>query len=151
MIATGSRLELDLVDTKGEHFDLARYSGSEAVFVYFMRAILCMQCNAHARTLAAHAGDFRERGVEVVIVIPDTIDAAANWKAKKSIPFPVVVSDGADAHASVGLMRKVFGAVQQSGGILIDRAGIVRYTHSATNPGGSYDAAALDEAIAALG
>ncbi|WP_433956014.1 peroxiredoxin family protein [Janibacter indicus] len=150
MIPTGSHLDLHVIDTNGATYPLDQFRGRSAVFVYFMRAILCMQCNAHVRTLASQQETLRSEGVEVIIVIPDTVEAAAEWKAKKSIPFPVVVGADTNVHAQIGLMRKVFGALQQSGGVLIDRDGVVRYTHSATNPGGSYDAAALEAAIAQL-
>lgn len=43
-------------------------------------------------------------------------------------------------------MRKVFGAIQQSGGVLLDREGVIRYLRMATNPGQSYDASELSEA-----
>lgn len=66
------------------------------------------------------------------------------------MPFPVVVGAGTDVHAAVGLMRKVFGALQQSGGVLVDRDGIVRHAHSATNPGGSYDRQGVQQAISEL-
>lgn len=150
MISTGTHLDLALVDTDGAPFALEQFAGKTAVFVYFMRATGCLQCNAHVRTLAAGQAKLREQGVEVVVVVPDTAEAAAAWKAKRHVPFAVAVGADADPYAAIGLMKKVFGAVQQSGGVLIDRDGIVRYAHGTTNPSSSYDEAALQAAIAAL-
>jgi hypothetical protein len=41
----------------------------------------------------------------------------------------------------------VFGAVQGAGAILVDSDGIVRYTHSATTPTGSYDKQGVADAV----
>jgi hypothetical protein len=62
----------------------------------------------------------------------------------------VVVGKAGTAHAEVGLLRKVFGAIQQSGSILLDKNGVVRYTHVSTNPGASYNRTEVATAIAAL-
>ncbi len=47
-------------------------------------------------------------------------------------------------------MKKVFGAIQQSGGVLCDRDGVVRYAHASTNPWTSYDRGEVAAAIDAL-
>ncbi len=86
MIPVGTHLDLDLLDTTGSEFRLSRDTGNLAVFVYFMRAILCMQCNAHVRTLAAQAADFAAQNVDVVIVIPDTVEAAADAEGVRVAP-----------------------------------------------------------------
>jgi peroxiredoxin len=147
----GSPLELDLVDTSGTAVHLQDYRGRSNVFVYFMRATTCAQCNAAVRALARQRDDLRSRGVEVLIAVPSDTATAAAWQAKQAVPFPVVTGRTGTAHEDAGLVRKVFGAIQQSGGILTDRSGIVRYAHVSTNPGASYKAADLDAAIRDLG
>jgi hypothetical protein len=53
-------------------------------------------------------------------------------------------------HEAVGLLRKVFGAVQQSGTLLVDRDGVVRHAHAATVPTNSYDRKGIIAAVADL-
>jgi hypothetical protein len=62
----------------------------------------------------------------------------------------VTGADGS-AHEAVGLLRAVFGAVQQSGTVVVDRAGLVRYAKAATLPTAGYDRAAVLRTLTVLG
>jgi len=59
----------------------------------------------------------------------------------------VVTGRRGTAHEAIGLARKVFGTLQQSGSVLIDPAGVVRHAHAATMPTNSYDKKDIDSAI----
>lgn len=143
----GTTLRLDLIDTNGE----ARPIRPEhATFVYFMRAPTCPQCNNAVRRLAQQQTNLRERGVDVVIALPTDTEEAAAWKSAKNVPFDVVTGRTGTAHEEAGLLRRVFGLIQQSGGILLDGEGSVRYLHISTNPGDSLRLRELDDAIDAL-
>ncbi len=148
LVDVGSTPKLSLEDSEGRPVQLADYD--ENVFVYFMRALSCAQCNAHVQNMVRSAADFEAHGVQVVIAVPSTVEEAAAWRAKKGVTFPVVVGTSGSAHEEIGLMKKVFGAIQQSGGVLFDRDGVVRYAHASTNPWASYDRAEVAAAIAAL-
>jgi len=146
----GSTLHLDLRESDGTALSLDDYRGTQNVFVYFMRALSCAQCNAAVRTLAAQKDELEASGVTVIVAVPEDAESATVWKAKKNVPFPVVVGKDGTPHAEAGLLRKVFGAIQQSGGVLVDKQGVVRYAHVSTNPGASYNKAELATAIAGL-
>jgi peroxiredoxin len=146
----GSTLNLELRESDGAALSLADYRGTDNVFVYFMRALSCAQCNAAVRTLAGQKDELEASGVKVIVAVPEDAESATEWKAKKNVPFPVVVGKDGTPHAEAGLLRKVFGAIQQSGGVLVDTQGVVRYAHVSTNPGASYNKAELATAIAAL-
>jgi peroxiredoxin len=146
----GSALHLDIHEADGTPLSLEDYRGQDNVFVYFMRALSCAQCNSAVRTLAGQQAELEASHVKVVVAVPEDAQAATAWKAKKSVPFPVVVGNDGTPHAEAGLLLKMFGAIQQSGGILIDKQGLVRYAHVSTNPGASYNRADLAAAIAAL-
>jgi len=146
----GSTLTLDLSNSDGGELSLDDYRGSSNVFVYFMRALSCAQCNAAVRTLAAQKDELAEAGVTVIVAVPEDAESAVAWKAKKGVPFAVVTGRNGTPHAEAGLLRKVFGAIQQSGGVLVDKQGVVRYSHVSTNPGASYNKAELAAAIAGL-
>jgi peroxiredoxin len=150
MIEIGSTPQLALEDTDGQAIALADYRGKDNVFIYFMRALSCAQCNAHVQRIIKNRAEFDAANVRVIIAVPEDRADAAAWRAKKNIPFPVVMGAQGTPHEAVGLLRKVFGALQQSGSVLFDGAGVVRYTHVSTNPGSSYNAAEVAAAIAAL-
>lgn len=150
MLEIGSTPILSLDDTDGTPIAITDYKGKDNVFIYFMRALSCAQCNAAVQNMAKNSADFDAANVKVLIAVPEDPKDAAAWKAKKNIPFPVVVGKAGTAHAEVGLLRKVFGAIQQSGSILLDKDGVVRYTHVSTNPGASYNRTEVAAAIAAL-
>ena len=150
MLEIGSTPTLALEDTDGHDLDLESYRGNDNVFIYFMRALSCAQCNAAVQNMAKNSAEFDAASVKVLVAVPEEISDAAAWKAKKNIPFPVVVGKSGTAHAEVGLLRKVFGANQQSGSILLDKDGVVRYAHVSTNPGASYNRNEVATAIAAL-
>ncbi len=149
-LEVGSTLHLDVREADGTPLDLESYRGTDNVFVYFMRALSCAQCNSAVRTLASQKAEFDAAHVQVVVAVPEDAAAAKVWKAKRDIPFPVVVGTEGTPHAEAGLLKKAFGAIQQSGGILLDKDGVVRYSHVTTNPGASYNRADLAAAIAAL-
>lgn len=151
MLETGSVLpDLELEDTAGRPVRLADYRGTDNVLLYFMRSATCPVCTMHVKDLAARAADLADAGVRVLIVVPEGRSEAAAWQARHELPFPVVTGRHGSPHAAVGLLRKVFGAMQQSGSLLVDRDGVVRHAHSATVPTGSYDRKGITAAIVGL-
>ncbi len=149
MLEIGSTPVLALRDTDGDIVNLESYRGKR-VFIYFMRTISCPQCNAAVQKMIANRERYEANDVEVIVAVPDGQAEAAAWRLKRKVPFPVVLGQTGTAHAEVGLLRKVFGLVQQSGSILLDRNGVVRYAHASTNPGASHNEVAVAAAIAAL-
>ncbi|WP_375399405.1 redoxin domain-containing protein [uncultured Amnibacterium sp.] len=149
-LETGSPLTLHVRQSDGTPFDLDTYRGTSNVFVYFMRALNCAQCNSAVRTLTSQKDELAAADVQVVVAVPEDAAAATAWKAKRGVPFPVVVGQDGTPHAEAGLLKKVFGAIQQSGGVLLDKHGRVQYAHVSTNPGASYQRDELKAAVAAL-
>ena len=150
MLEIGSTPELALEDTEGNDVLLADFHGKKNVFIYFMRALTCAQCNAAVQNMVKHQSQFDEENVQIIVAVPEDLKDATAWREKKNVPFPVVVGKSGTAHAEAGLLRKVFGAIQQSGGILLDSDGVVRYAHVSTNPGASYSPREVADQIAAL-
>jgi peroxiredoxin len=151
MIDTGIQFpELDLEDSSGRRVSLAQYSGSSGVLLYFMRTTTCPVCNRHVAELQAQAEAYGHRGVNIVIAVPEGAETAKAWKASKEISLPVVSGRAGSPYEAIGLGKRVFGAIQQSGTILVDKEGVVRYSHGSTIPTGSYDAAATEAAAEQL-
>jgi peroxiredoxin len=142
--------DLDLVDATGAPVRLRDYLDRMHVLLYFMRATTCPVCVRHVRDLARHADEYAALGARILVVVPEGLPTARAWAARQGLPFPVVTGAHGSPHEAVGLLRTVFGAVQQSGTVLVDQAGLVRYTKAATIPTAGYDRAAVLRTLTAL-
>jgi peroxiredoxin len=142
---------LNLHDSRGAAVRLEDFRGKSSVLIYFLRSTTCAVCNGHVRDLITRADEFASNEVAVLIAVPEGRAVAAEWKVDKDIPFIVVTGEHGTPHGSVGLTTKVFGAVQQSGSILIDPQGVIRHFHAATLPPAAYDKKGLAAALDAIG
>lgn len=102
--------------------------------IYFMRTTTCMICNAHVRTLMSNEKDFGDRGVRVLIAVPEEATTAQAWVDRRQIRFPVVPG----LHGDLGLARRLLGSMMQSGTVIMDAAGRVTYADIVTMPTGGY-------------
>ncbi|MFI7127498.1 peroxiredoxin family protein [Nonomuraea sp. NPDC050153] len=151
MLETGSSApDVVLEDTDGRSVRLSDHQGKSAVLIYFMRSTSCPVCNRHVQDLARRRDEFAGNGVQVFVAVPEDRQEAAAWKARRQVPFPVLTGRRGTPHETIGLSRKVFGSLQQSGSILVDSQGIVRHAHGATMPTGGYDKKGINAAIQGL-
>ncbi|SDM52028.1 peroxiredoxin family protein [Allokutzneria albata] len=151
MLETGSTVaDIEFEDTAGRAVRLADYRGTDNVLLYFMRSTACAVCNSHVKDLVRRSAELTAANVRVLIAVPEGRAEAEAWRAKRQVPFPVVTGRRGTPHEAVGLMKKVFGALQQSGSLLIDRNGVIRHAHSATVPTNSYDKKGIAKAITEL-
>jgi peroxiredoxin len=138
-------------DTAGRTVRLADHHGRHAVLLYFLRSTSCPVCNRHVRQLVRDGDDLAAAGVQVFLAVPEDRQTAAAWQARHRIPFTVLTAPGGTPHEMVGLGRRLFGAMQQSGSVLIDAEGVVRHAHGATSPVNGLDRKGLRAALASLG
>ncbi|GAA3514103.1 peroxiredoxin family protein [Actinocatenispora rupis] len=151
MLTTGSPApEMVLADTTGRTVRLGDFRGRGAVLMYFLRSTTCPICTRHARELAARAEEYAAADVHVLLVVPEDRATAAAWRARHRIAYPVLTGPHGRPHGTVGLGRRVFGTMQQSGTLLVDTHGVVRHAHGATLPTAGYDRTGVTAAIAAL-
>ncbi|MEV0145772.1 MULTISPECIES: redoxin domain-containing protein [unclassified Nonomuraea] len=151
MLETGSPApDLVLEDTDGRTVRLSDHRGGHAVLIYFMRSTSCAICNRHVQDLVRCRDELAADDVQVFVAVPEGRQEAAAWKARRRIPFPVLVGRRDTPHEMIGLSRKVFGSLQQSGSILVDSRGIVRHAHGATMPTSGYDKKGITAAVRGL-
>jgi peroxiredoxin len=150
MIEIGSAPDLHLEDTDGKPVAISDFTGKANVLIYFMRALSCAQCNAHVQSFVRNQAEFDAANVRIIVAVPEDLKDAAAWKSRKNIPYTVVGGASGTPHESVGLLRKVFGTLQQSGTVLFDSTGTVAYTQVSTVPTTSYDRGQVGAALAAL-
>jgi peroxiredoxin len=117
--------------------------------LYFMRASTCPQCNRHTRELEKLLPELQQHNLDVVIIVPEDIEAANKVKERNQLTMPVMAGNGA-AHALAGLDKKLLGLIQQSGTVVVDQTGKVLYKKVATNPEGSFNGKEFQAYIATL-
>lgn len=113
-----------------------RQPGAKGQLLYFMRGSDCPVCRAHVKRLIALAPQLEAKGLSILVIVPpgDT-ESAVTHSLKPT--FPVV--QGTAAHSVIGLQRKFFSLIQQSGTVIHDAEGRVVHVRSATNPSNSFD------------
>jgi peroxiredoxin len=139
--------DIALEDAAGNPVHLKDFRGHVNVLLYFMRSTSCPVCNNHVKDLVARSDEFAAANVRVVIAVPEGRREAAEWQVKRGLPFLVVTGRRGTPHEAIGLTKKVFGSMQQSGSVLIDREGVARHAHSATMPISSYDKKGIERSI----
>ena len=77
-------------------------------------------------------------GTATLVIGPRGQTAAKLAAEKMEAPFPVLADPGRQAYRAYGFTKSLW-VIQQSGWILLDKEGIVRYAHRSTNPQNSLD------------
>ena len=132
------------LEQNGQPFDQKGSLGTPTIF-YFMRSSTCGICLGHVQRIAKKLSG-AEQDVQVFVVVPEG-PAEARQVAGR-VPFPVV--SGTEAHEAVGLGRRLLGAVQGSGTLLLDREGRAAFFKHGTLQTQAYDEAGLFRTLATL-
>lgn len=104
----------------------------------------------HAVQLGQAAKRFHERGVEVLVLGPGGPERA-RWLAHLiRAPYAVLADREREVFRAYGYARRIVSLIQQSGAVLVDSGGRVRYLRRATNPLAALDLPELERAIEAL-
>ncbi|MEU5988166.1 redoxin domain-containing protein [Spirillospora sp. NPDC047418] len=107
-------------------------------------------CNRHVQDLVRSRDEVAGAVVQVLVALPAAREEAVAWKIKRRLPFPVLVGREGTPHEMLGLSRKVFGSIHQSGSLLFDRQGVIRHSNVATMPTSGYDKTGIIAAVQAL-
>lgn len=89
------------------------------------------------------------KGAKVLVIGPRGGSAAALAARKMGAPYPVLADPSRQAYRAYGFTKSLW-IIQQSGTVLVDRDGVVRYLHRSTNPQKSLDAPTLLQHLEAL-
>ncbi len=92
-----------------------------------------MQCRAHVAQLGRHYQEVQSEGVEVLIILGDTVQRAQSYVETLHLPFPVLADPGRRVYHKYGL-EKALGFIQRTASVIVDRAGVIRYSKTAINP-----------------
>lgn len=90
-----------------------------------------------------------EQNTSVLVIGGGDIAAAAEVAERYKLPFPVLADHNRSVYRDYGFNKQLW-IIQQSGTVLVDRDGVIRYLKQATNPYEALDKQELQEAVAAL-
>ncbi len=92
------------VDASGRPFRLASLRGAP-VILYFYPKANTPGCTTEAREFTQHHAEFARRGIHLVGVSVDSVEAQSAFAAKCAVPFPLI----ADADRSIARRYEVLG------------------------------------------
>ena len=134
--------DFSLESNDGSLIRLSEFKGQKNVVLYFMREFMCLSCQRHAAQLGRMYSSFQAHDAEVLVIGHGSRKLAEYVSKSLRLPFPVLFDLTRDTYERYDL-SKILMAIQRSGTFLIDKQGVVRYIHQATNPQSSVDEAEL--------
>lgn len=153
-IAVGQPMpDAEVLDLKGAKVRLASFAKADtALLVVFYRGGWCPYCNFEIHDLTTAFPEFQKRHVLPVAISVDKPEKAAETRATYEIPFPVLSDSDLAAHEAFKVMHtastaevlamRAFGIdVEAASGrdhhrfavpalFLVDRTGVVRWSHA---------------------
>lgn len=130
--------DFTLTSNTGQTVNLSDYHGNKNVILYFMREFSCAQCQQHTIHLKMLYPDLVAKDTEVLVIGGGNSRDAARLARTFELPFTVLADSERMVYMAYNL-DKVAWAIQRSATVLVDKQGIVRYLHRATNPSNSLD------------
>ncbi|WP_254839216.1 peroxiredoxin family protein [Natronomonas marina] len=127
------------------------------VVLYLQRDYHCTNCRKQVQALADHVEAFRERAAEVVSVLPEPVEQAAEWQEQYDLPYPLLadpeaeVGDAYDQPVRFGLLGKLsdfFGRMPEV--VVVDRRGEVPEIAWSYAGRSTFDRPEVEEVLAAL-
>lgn len=153
-----SDVSLPNVAAGPDPFSLASLPDDVSFVVLFLqRDYYCTNCRSQVQTLADRIDEFHDRDAEVVSVLPEPRDRAADWQARYDLPFPLLadpdaaVGEAYDQPVRFGFLGELsdfFGRMPEV--VVVDRRGDqpeVAYTYRGRS---TFDRPDVDEVLAEL-
>ncbi len=104
----------------------------------------------HTVQLGQAARRLHEKGLEILVFGPGGREKARRHARLIRAPYPVLADPAREVFRAYGYTRRIVSTIQQSGTVLVDRAGLVRYQRRATNPLGALSLPELEAAVEVL-
>ena len=130
-----------VLDREGRARPLRALLGRSGMLLYFMRSGGCVICQAHVRQLAADRAQLERDGRVVAALVPDTPASAALTAKQIGSELPIYAAP--ELYVALGYRRVLFGGIQQSGTVTIDRDARILSVHRASLPLNALDRTAL--------
>jgi peroxiredoxin len=92
-----------------------------------------MQCRAHVAQLGRMNAEFVKAGVQILVILGDTLDRSRRYAEMLKIPFPVLADPERAIYHRFELEKNFIG-IQRTASVIVDQNGVIRYLKRATNP-----------------
>jgi len=139
-------------------FSLSALSGDvEFVVLFFQRDHYCTNCRKQVQALADRIGEFHDRDVKIVSIVPEPVERVESWQASYDLPFPLLADPEIEAGEAydqpvrfgiLGRFSDFFGRMPEV--VIVDRRGestTVEYVHKGSS---TFDRPEIDELLAEL-
>jgi peroxiredoxin len=142
--------DFTLASTSGEKISLAQYKQASNVLIAFFPLAFTSTCTAEMCSFSDDFDQFTGKGVTVLPISVDSVPTLKEFKAKYGMKTDLLSDFKREASRAYGvLLDDLF--FSRRAYFLIDRDGIVRWSHVESEIGHKRDNRELLERIAALG
>ena len=129
----------------------------EFVVLFFQRDHYCTNCRKQVQQLAERIDEFRDRGAEVVSIVPEPVERVESWQDSYDLPFPLLADPEIEAGEAydqpvrfglLGRFSDFFGRMPEV--VIVDRRGedpTVEYVHKGSS---TFDRPEIDDLLAEL-
>jgi peroxiredoxin len=150
-IAAGERApDFSLQSTSGSAVKLSDYRGKSPVLLAFFPLAFTSTCTAELCAFSENFDQFGGKGVVVLPISVDSVPTLKEFKAKYAMKTDLLSDFKREASRAWGVLREdTF--FSERAYFLVDRDGVVRWTHVESKLGDKRDNDELLERIAALG
>jgi peroxiredoxin Q/BCP len=123
----------------------------------FQRDHYCTNCRSQVQSFADRYDEFRERGVEVVSIVPEPPEKVRQWQAQYDLPYPLLADPDAAVGAAydqpvrfgvLGRISDFFGRMPEA--VLLDLRGDaprIAWVHRGSS---TFDRPEIDDVLAAV-
>lgn len=92
-----------------------------------------MQCRAHVAQLGRKNDEFVSAGVQILVILGDTLEKAQRYTKELKLPFPVLSDPERNIYQRFELVKNFVG-IQRTASVILDQNGVIRYIKRSTNP-----------------
>jgi peroxiredoxin len=92
-----------------------------------------MQCRAHVAQLGRMNAEFVKAGVQILVILGDTVERARRYAETLKAPFPVLADPERAVYHRYELQKNFIG-IQRTASVIVDPNGVIRYLKRSVNP-----------------
>ena len=92
-----------------------------------------MQCRYHVAQLGRLNDEFVKAGVQVLVILGDSLERARKYAESLKAPFPVLADPERTIYHQFELTKNFIG-IQHTASIIVDPTGVISYIKRVMNP-----------------
>lgn len=133
--------DFSIRDSKGRVFRLSDLKGKKSIAAYFYPKDFTPGCTTEAAEFTRDYEKFREAGIEIVGISPDSEESHTKFRSKMGIPYPLVADTKYDVSKKYGVyglknfMGREYMGVNRST-FLVDKSGKIVKIFKRVKPAG---------------